>query len=97
MNPVILPRLYAILDPDQTASRPLAEVCDILLAAGVRLIQYRDKLTRQSKTAAIPSADIGSVQGFQRLQSWGIAWAHPFLSGNDSLFKSFVFFNKGLE
>ena len=37
-----------------------------------RVIQYRDKLTRQSKTAAIPSADIGSVQGFQRLQSWGI-------------------------
>ena len=37
-----------------------------------RVIQYRDKLTRQSKTAAIPSADIGSSNGFQRLQAWGI-------------------------
>ena len=37
-----------------------------------RVIQYRDKLTRQTKTAAIPTADIGSNQGWQRLQSWGI-------------------------
>ena len=38
-----LPRLYAILDPSQTLERPILEVCDILLAAGVRLIQYRNK------------------------------------------------------
>jgi len=40
---LILPRLYAILDPSQTLERPILEVCDILLAAGVRLIQYRNK------------------------------------------------------
>lgn len=38
-----------------------------------RVIQYRDKLTRQNKTAVIPTADIGSNQGWQRLQAWGIA------------------------
>jgi thiamine-phosphate pyrophosphorylase len=38
-----LPRLYAILDAAQTGDRSLTEVCGILLAAGVRLIQYRDK------------------------------------------------------
>ncbi|UOO83275.1 DUF927 domain-containing protein [Uruburuella testudinis] len=37
-----------------------------------RVIQYRDKLTRQNKTAAIPAADIGTNQGWQRLQAWGI-------------------------
>ena len=37
------PRLYAILDPAQIPQRPVVEVCDILLAAGVRLIQYRNK------------------------------------------------------
>lgn len=38
-----LPRLYAILDAAQTGDRSLTEVGEILLAAGVRLIQYRDK------------------------------------------------------
>ncbi|KLT73226.1 helicase [Neisseria arctica] len=37
-----------------------------------RVIQYRDKITRQNKIAVIPTADIGSNQGWQRLQSWGI-------------------------
>lgn len=37
-----IPRFYAIIDPAQIASPP-ASVCEILLAAGVRLIQYRDK------------------------------------------------------
>jgi thiamine-phosphate pyrophosphorylase len=39
----VLPRLYAILDPSQTGGRPATEVCEALLEAGVRLIQYRDK------------------------------------------------------
>ncbi|HET7841296.1 MAG TPA: thiamine phosphate synthase [Terriglobia bacterium] len=38
-----LPRLYAIIDPAQTGGRPVKAVCEELLAAGVRLIQYRDK------------------------------------------------------
>lgn len=38
-----LPRLYVILDPSQIPQRPIEDVCDILLAAGVRLIQYRNK------------------------------------------------------
>lgn len=38
-----IPRLYAIIDPAQAGGRASDEVCEALLAAGVRLIQYRDK------------------------------------------------------
>lgn len=38
-----LPRLYAIIDPAQTRGRPAKTICEALLEAGVRLIQYRDK------------------------------------------------------
>jgi thiamine-phosphate pyrophosphorylase len=37
------PRLYAIIDPAQTAALEPLTVADILLSAGVRLIQYRGK------------------------------------------------------
>jgi len=37
------PRLYAIIDRARTGERPLAEVAEALLGAGVRLIQYRGK------------------------------------------------------
>jgi thiamine-phosphate pyrophosphorylase len=39
----LIPRLYAIIDPSQASGRPSVEVAKALLAAGVRLIQYRDK------------------------------------------------------
>jgi thiamine-phosphate pyrophosphorylase len=42
MRLVIL-RLYAIMDPAQTAGWPATEVCEAWLRAGIRLIQYRDK------------------------------------------------------
>ena len=38
-----LPALYAIIDPAQAAERSALEVAEALLAAGVRLIQLRDK------------------------------------------------------
>jgi thiamine-phosphate pyrophosphorylase len=38
-----LSRFYAIIDPSQTGGRSPLEVCEVLLGAGVRLIQYRDK------------------------------------------------------
>jgi thiamine-phosphate pyrophosphorylase len=38
-----LPRLYAIIDAAQTGGRPPAAMAEILLGAGVRLIQLRDK------------------------------------------------------
>jgi thiamine-phosphate pyrophosphorylase len=38
-----IPRLYAIMDPAQMGGVEAAEVLDAFLAAGVRLIQYRDK------------------------------------------------------
>lgn len=47
------PRLYAILDPLQTGGRPAMEVCEELLVAGVRLIQYRDK-----RASALPVFEI---------------------------------------
>ena len=37
-----------------------------------RVICWQDKITRQTKTAAIPQAEIGTVQGWQRLQSYGL-------------------------
>jgi thiamine-phosphate pyrophosphorylase len=40
---LVLPRLYAIVDPSWTGGRPAIELCEELLQAGVRLIQYRDK------------------------------------------------------
>jgi len=38
-----IPRLYAIIDPAQLGHLTPAAATDILLAAGVQLIQYRDK------------------------------------------------------
>ncbi len=38
-----IPRLYAIIDAARTAHQSLAAVSEILLASGVKLIQYRDK------------------------------------------------------
>lgn len=38
-----------------------------------RIIEWRDKLTRQTKQAALSAAEIGSNQGWQRLQSFGLA------------------------
>lgn len=38
-----IPRLYAIIDPDQTGALTPLAVAEVLLSAGVRLIQYRDK------------------------------------------------------
>jgi thiamine-phosphate pyrophosphorylase len=40
---IVLPRLYAIIDPAQSSDRDCAEVAAALLEAGVRLIQLRDK------------------------------------------------------
>jgi thiamine-phosphate pyrophosphorylase len=39
----LIPRLYVIIDPAQTSYRSPAAISEILLTAGVRLIQYRDK------------------------------------------------------
>ncbi len=38
-----LPRFYAIIDRAKTGERSPLEVCEVLLRAGVCLIQYRDK------------------------------------------------------
>ena len=38
-----IPRLYAIIDPAQTGGLSPVDIADVLLAAGVRLVQYRDK------------------------------------------------------
>ena len=41
--PLVIPRLYAIIDRTQTGGRSPLEVADILLRSGIRLIQFRDK------------------------------------------------------
>jgi thiamine-phosphate pyrophosphorylase len=38
-----IPRLYAIIDPAQSAGREPVALADLMLAAGVRMIQYRAK------------------------------------------------------
>jgi len=40
---LVIPRLYAIIDPAQGGGLPPGQVAEALLAAGVRLIQLRDK------------------------------------------------------
>jgi thiamine-phosphate pyrophosphorylase len=40
---LVIPRLYAIMDPAQLGARDPAVVLDALLDAGVRCVQYRDK------------------------------------------------------
>jgi thiamine-phosphate pyrophosphorylase len=40
---LVIPRLYAIIDPAQAGDRPSLKVAAALLSAGVRLIQLRDK------------------------------------------------------
>ncbi|MFB3920446.1 MAG: thiamine phosphate synthase [Terriglobia bacterium] len=40
---ITIPRFYAILDREQAGERSIVDLCDTLLRAGVRLIQYRDK------------------------------------------------------
>ena len=42
MRPV-LPRLYLIADPDASTRRPIEQAVREALAAGVRMVQYRDK------------------------------------------------------
>jgi thiamine-phosphate pyrophosphorylase len=43
LMPLVIPRLYAIMDPAQIGDREEREVLDAFLDAGIRLIQYRDK------------------------------------------------------
>jgi thiamine-phosphate pyrophosphorylase len=59
VNVFAIPRLYAILDAGQLAGRPAIEVCESLVEAGVRLLQYRDKgaASRDLYEAAMPLAE----------------------------------------
>ncbi len=40
---MFIPRLYAIIDPAQAGGRSVDEIAAALLAAGIKLIQFRDK------------------------------------------------------
>lgn len=53
-----IPRLYAIIDPAQTRDLGPVEVAEILLSAGVRLIQYRAK-TETSRRLFDVCCDVG--------------------------------------
>ena len=56
----MLPRLYAIVDAAWLSSRPLTDVVDSLLNAGVRWIQYRDK-SNGSRELYEASVDISGL------------------------------------
>ncbi|HLW78199.1 MAG TPA: thiamine phosphate synthase, partial [Terriglobia bacterium] len=58
-----IPRLYAIIDPDRTGGATVLEAAEILLAAGVRLIQYRDKGNASRQLFSTSSALARSVHG----------------------------------
>jgi len=63
---IVLPRLYVILDPVQVPERPITDVCDVLLEAGVRLIQYRHKAATARQlfeTAVALAARVRQAQG----------------------------------
>ena len=57
-----LPRLYAIIDPAQTGEIAPAEIARALLAAGVRLIQYRDKRANSREFLRAASEIAGQVR-----------------------------------
>lgn len=40
---LVIPRLYAIMDPARLGGRSLSDVCQALIEGGATLIQYRDK------------------------------------------------------
>ena len=63
---VLLPRLYAIVDPAQAGGRSVLEITEQLLAAGVRLIQLRDKNASSGElysTAKLMAERIGRAGG----------------------------------
>jgi thiamine-phosphate pyrophosphorylase len=60
---LVLPRLYAIIDPSRTDGRPSSEVCEELLQAGVQLIQYRDK---QGSSVSLFDACAGLAETIRR-------------------------------
>lgn len=51
-----LPRLYAIIDSAQTRNLEPVDVADVLLSAGVRLIQYRGKTDSSRRQFDVCSA-----------------------------------------
>jgi thiamine-phosphate pyrophosphorylase len=51
-----IPRLYAIIDPAQTGDVWPVAVADLLLSAGVRLIQYRGKTDNSRRLFDVSSA-----------------------------------------
>ena len=57
-----LPRLYAIIDPAQSGEIAPAEIARILLEAGVRLIQYRDKRATSRQLLLAAGEIAGQVQ-----------------------------------
>ena len=57
-----LPRLYAIIDPAQAPGIAPAEIARILLEAGVRLIQYRDKRATSRQLLLAAGEIAGQVQ-----------------------------------
>jgi thiamine-phosphate pyrophosphorylase len=56
-----LPRLYAILDVEQLGGRPIEEICETLLNAGVRWFQYRDKLGSSRRMCEAAANLVGMV------------------------------------
>ena len=60
-------RLYALMDPAQTATRPPGEVSEALVRAGVRLIQYRDKSSSAREIFEACSRIAGRVRQAQGL------------------------------
>jgi thiamine-phosphate pyrophosphorylase len=59
------PSFYAIVDPAQARGRELGEIVRALLAAGVRLIQYRDKAAsaRELYARCRPPAEAVRAEG----------------------------------
>jgi thiamine-phosphate pyrophosphorylase len=55
-----MPRLYAIIDAARTGARSPAAIAEVLLSAGVKLIQYRDKCS-SSRTLFQNSSEIAAL------------------------------------
>jgi len=57
-----IPRLYAIIDAEQIGQASPLIICQALLTAGVRLIQYRDKKTSSRELFAVARELQGCVR-----------------------------------
>lgn len=74
-------RITVKTDSSGQIAQTVQNLCDSIALVGIgkdaqgayyRIAQYRDKITKQTQTVALPCGEIGSQQGFRQMQQLGI-------------------------